>query len=91
MRDGNASRHRVEPAPWGWQVWAQRWAGAGKQACDLELTLCFHCICLMSVWPYTLVFGVVSLEDMSDEEDYISSGVVGPLKILVCMYCPQVA
>ena len=37
------------------------------------------------------VFGVVSLEDMSDEEDYISSGVVGPLKILVCMYCPQVA
>ena len=62
MRDGNASRHRVEPAPWGWQVWAQRWAGAGKQACDLELTLCFHCICLMSVWPYTLVFGVVSLE-----------------------------
>ena len=29
---------------------------------------------------------LLSVEDMSDEEDYISSGVVGPLKILVCMY-----
>ena len=61
MRDGNASRHRVEPAPWGWQVWAQRWAGAGKQACDLELTLCFHCICLMSCMAiYTRFWGRVS-------------------------------